>query len=203
MANSNHSAALIEKWFRRHDGDGEFVSPARCSAYTVIGSEGEPGNVLFTTKPALMVKVLDRYPIPGTFALLGRVGLPAATDVGWMRNFIGKQKLMFLGDMDPVDLLIFAWLREHLGSTKVVYLGVSDRVIDVAGVKLSPANTIPLSKSEQKALPLLSQALPGFETAIGPNCAAALTQGRKMELEAVVCFPKNKRGLHHLLVVPT
>ena len=40
-----------------------------------------------------------------------------------------KCSLLFLGDMDPADLMIFAWLREFLRPKSIVHLGVNDQYI--------------------------------------------------------------------------
>jgi len=102
------STTLIENWFAERDGDGEFVRLPRAFPYSVIGpSNSESGSLLFTSKPHA-VEAAFRDEAPVGLAMVGRYGLPHPADVDWIRGMAPTSGIMFLGDMDPVDLLVFS-----------------------------------------------------------------------------------------------
>lgn len=118
--------------------------------------------------------------------MIGRCGLPNETDLTWIRNVVGELELLFLGDMDPVDLLIFSWLRAGLYPKEVRHLGINDSYLNELQIFLPESFILPCSPSERKSLSLLKKALPDFHQLVGPTCADLIRQGRKIELEAVV-----------------
>ena len=59
-----------------------------------------------------------------SYGMVGRYGLPNKADLAWIRKVIGKQPLLFLGDMDPVDLMVFVWLRASRVRNRL-YISVS------------------------------------------------------------------------------
>lgn len=124
-AMSRDSASLIEAWFERHDGDGEFARHGRMLPYTFVAPASDASTIVYTTKPAaVLAAVGDKLPPP--LGIVGRRGLPGASDPAWIRCLVGEGELRFLGDLDPVDLMVFAWLRWRLHPTPVAYLGVGD-----------------------------------------------------------------------------
>ena len=78
----------------------------------MIVSAGPVGRVLFTTKPAIVSTVIEKCDAARDFGMIGRYGLPSVADLPWIRTMVGSRELFFLGDMDPVDLMVFAWLRQ-------------------------------------------------------------------------------------------
>ncbi len=175
---------LIEDWFASHD-DGEFVAATRARPYSVVGPTTDGRPIVFTTKPSTVLPAL--YPDeeadgPG---VIGRYGLPSRTDLGWIAALIGSRELLFLGDMDPVDLVVFAWLRSSLSPRQVTFAGVNDALLEAAGLSETPAVAMPLAPSEQQSLALLRKVLPDLGHTVGPNCARLLEQGHKIELEGV------------------
>ena len=117
--------------------------------------------------------------------LICRSGLPHAKDAGWIRNLLGGRRLVFLGDMDPVDLMVFAWWRASLDSGQVAYLGISDHYLDRLEVEIPEEYLISLAPCEQRSMPVLDAVCPDYRAVVGPDCAALLDGGRKIELEAV------------------
>lgn len=69
--------------------------------------------------------------------MIGRYGLPNQDDVHWLSALVGSRGLLFLGDMDPVDLMIFAWLRGHLRRSHIEYLGVSDAFLSLLKMRVT------------------------------------------------------------------
>ena len=173
----------IAKWFADHSGDGEFMCEGRSLAYLVIGPSDRGAPIVYATKPSTVASAIgDRSRI----SMIGRRGLPDATDVTWIHRVIGEFDVMFLGDMDPADLMIFSWLRTSLYPKEVQYLGISDSYLDELKIVLPESFILRCSPSERKSLPVLNKALPDLKQLVGPKCADLIQQGRKIELEAVV-----------------
>jgi hypothetical protein len=168
---------LIRSWFAKHDGDGEFATGMRAAPYSVIGPVGAAGRVVFTTKPHSASAILNESETSKSVGMIGRYGLPDKADLVWIRTVVGRRVLLFLGDMDPVDLLVFAWLRASLGQKRVVHLGVSDSLLEAIQFEPNSSLCIRCASSERKSLALLNQVLPGFREIVGPRCAAMLDQG--------------------------
>ena len=177
----------IEEWFRQRGDDIEFVCCERAAAYTVIGpskTEARPIYV-YATKTSCIIEVKWKHPEFDVFGLISQSGLPNIENLSWIRDVVGQNQLMFLGDMDPVDLLIFAWLRAQLDRARVTYLGVSDSYLDQLRVVLPQTFILSCAPSEKASLPFLEKAFPDFREVVGPNCAGLLKDGQKIELEAV------------------
>ena len=179
----------IEAWFAKNDGDGNFTRSPRHFPYTLIGVSGPCGTIVYCSK-LLKYLFLDDRQVPSNVGLLQRYGLPNRNDLGWMRQLVGKRKLLFFGDLDPVDLLVFAWLRRRLRGVWLEHLGINDALL--AAVGFEPADSVPsgrtirLRGSEKKAMQVLAKAFPDFAEIVGEKCAALLARGRKLEIEAIL-----------------
>jgi hypothetical protein len=154
--------------------------------YSVFGPEHPDANILYATKPSPVALAIDAAFDGSTFGMIGRYGLPSPADALWIRDFVGERELVFLGDMDPSDLMIFAWLRANLAPARVTHLGVSDKYIADLKVVLPESFTLDLSPSERQSLPLLNAVFGDLTEIVGPKCADLLEQGRKIELDAIV-----------------
>jgi len=191
---------LIREWFLEHDGDGEFVSGVRAFPYSVIGSSGSAGCVIFTTKPTVVSAVLHDYEAATSPGMVGRYGLPDDADLLWIRKVIGRRSLLFLGDMDPVDLLVFAWLCASLRPKRIAHLGVNDAFLRALKVGSTKSLSTPCVPSERESLTLLKKVLPDLRHTVGPKCARMLERGEKLELEAILSNrEKAARSLRSLL----
>lgn len=179
------SRRQIRAWFQEHDGDGEFVSGMRACPYSVIGPARGTGCIIFTTKPDVVSAAIDPRDTLGNVAMVGRYGLPDDRDLNWMGTLVGSRTVTFLGDLDPVDLMVFAWLRAALPRKRVVYGGISDGLFKGLKARLPVALSIPASPSEQESLHLLNQVLPDIRKTVGVQCANLLRVGKKIEVEAL------------------
>lgn len=175
----------ITAWFNDHD-DGEFARPSRTHPFKVIGPTPSTQTILYTTKPQCIL-VPEDYETELATGLIGRYGLPNEDDVAWLRVLAENRVVCFVGDADPVDLLVFTWLRSRINAK---YAGVSDLLLTNIGVSWNDRVTIPLSESESEALALLADLCPDFRLLLGPQSAALFDRGRKLELEAVTIFPR-------------
>ncbi|MEX0678262.1 MAG: hypothetical protein WD063_14370 [Pirellulales bacterium] len=179
-------ARLIEAWFAQHADDDEFIR-AEPPAYTAFPPGDVPGKFVYATKPHPALLALDQC---GESARLGVIapspGLPLDCHVDWMSPLVADHDLLFLGDMDPVDLLIFAWVRAKLSPKPIVYLGVSDAYLLALNVSIARSFTLQFTPSEQESMSLLSTVFPDYREVVGESCSRLLEQARKIELEAVV-----------------
>ncbi len=183
----NEATRLIERWFAKHD-DGEFGPGRRVRRwfpYSVVGPTTDGAPIVFTTKPSVVLAAMDQDEVADGPGVIGRYGLPSRTDLAWMGGIIGARALLFLGDMDPVDLMVFALLRTSLSARQVTFVGVNDALLEAAGLSATTTVSIPLAPSEQQSLTLLGNVLPDLCDTVGRDCARLLEQGRKIELEGV------------------
>jgi hypothetical protein len=177
----------IEDYFAASSDDGEFVRYPRDAQYHVIGPSQSTRWMLFTTKPAVVSAALDGGPsYEHQMGLIGRYGLPLPADVAWISGLVGHSELLFLGDMDPVDLMVYAWLRASLLPKPVRHIGVSDTLLADFAVPVPQWCIMRCADSELAARSVIQQVLPNLAETVGPQCAALLAEGRKIELEAIV-----------------
>lgn len=182
----NDSTKLIREWFAEHDGNGEFVSGIKAFPYSVIGSTDSAGHIIFTTKPTIVSAIIHNCETAQDFGMVGRYGLPDASDLHWIRKMIGLRPLLFFGDMDPVDLMVFAWLRANLHSKCVTHLGVNDAFLKSLNISSVKTLSSPCAPSELKSLVLLKKVLPYLREVVGQKCNKMLEKGYKIELDMIV-----------------
>jgi hypothetical protein len=94
--------------------------------------------------------------------------------------------MMFVGDMDPADTMIFAWLRARLPSVAVTHLGINDRFLSKLGVTVPMSYRIRLEPAETAAVSVVDDLLPDAHDTLGTDCLRILKDGYKIELEAIV-----------------
>jgi hypothetical protein len=179
-------AELIEKWFDDHDGEDDFWRCVPNYPYAIIGPPAERAKVIYLTKGTVMSGAVEEQVKPISFGLISRIGLPCNSDIGWLRDLIGSRELLFIGDMDPADVLIFAWLRERLQPTTITHIGINDQFISRLGVNVSESFHIALHQTEKAAVSILEDLIPDVRAVIGTKCSDLLNEGYKIELEAIV-----------------
>ncbi len=197
----NDPTRLIERWFAKHD-DGEFgpsMRVRRWFPYSVVGPATEGTPIVFTTKPSVVLAAIDRGEVTAGPGVIGRYGLPSPTDLGWISGMIGPRELLFLGDMDPVDLMVFAWLRTRLSPKQVTFVGVNDALLEAAKISSTTTISLLLAASEQQSLTLLRNVLPDLGNTVGRNCVRMLEQGRKIELEGLASSRKGVAAIVRLV----
>ncbi len=177
-------AELIDAWFAKREDDG-FVRGGTDVPYSVIGPSTEAERIIFTTKPMIVSLALSDQEMLDQMGIIGRPGLPTRTDLDWISLMIGQRELLFLGDMDPVDLMVFAWLRATLPGKHVGFLGISDSLLKAASIPLTTTYFLSCAPSEQQSLAFLRKVLPELTKTVGSDCADMLQRGRKRELEGI------------------
>ena len=177
----------IEEWFAQAGDGGEFVRCEPTDAFTVVGplSESVDTIYVYSTKPHCATAAKSEHREFDGLGFIGRYGLPWAKDVAWIRRLLEGRRMAFLGDMDPVDLMIFAWWRASLAPGQVGYLGAGDQYLDRLGIEIPENYMIPLAPCERRSLPTLEAVCADYRELVGPGCFALLEAGLKIELEAV------------------
>jgi hypothetical protein len=187
-------AGIIERWFRDHSED-EFYQSQRGYPYQIVGPPKNTKRILFATKSSIVFRDFEDSPTPNALGIIAQGGLPNFSDVDWLADVVGTRELLFLGDMDPVDLMIFAWLRARLPSVHITYFGISDSFLSKLCCRIPESFRIQLSPAELAAVPVVEQELLELPKTVGPECFALLKQGYKIELEAVVTALKTAASI--------
>ncbi len=179
---SDRRIQLIESWFQAHE-DGEFaILPAEHA--TAILSDPEAARTLvYTTKAECAARLAGSCGFAEPVSMVSRYGLPSASDAALLESLADRTACVFFGDADPPDILVFAWLEQHV---PIQWRGVSDAVLLQFGHRDLKAISIPMSAAEKDTVPLLNDLCPDFRKLLGPQCAAILERGFKVELEAVL-----------------
>lgn len=181
----------IPEWFEQHDGDdGDFCITPRSIPFDVVPPKDASDVVLYCTKQHSIHQLLHALEESNPnedqpFATILRWGLPSESDAAWLAATVGSRRLMFLGDADPADLLIYVWLRERL---RIEHIGLCDSLLVNCGVPFNEHHAIPMKPSEIAAMPLVEQYLGDLLTALGPWIGGLLASGRKVEIEALFSF---------------
>ena len=176
----------IRDWFATHE-DGDFFIAPRSQSLSVAPPHTTADTVVYCTKQHCLSRLIPGAGDPPSFGAVLRCGLPSDADVGALASIVGKRRLLFLGDADPPDLLIFSWLRERID---IHYLGVSDELLRRCSVELSDHLSIPLSDTEAAAMPLVLKSGVDLQSQLGAWCSSWLTSGKKIELEALFNFAR-------------
>jgi hypothetical protein len=182
---TDESVRLIEAWFAEHD-DGEFGELPRCAPFMVVGPRGPNPRVLYATKPHIIELALEEHYHGKQLGLVGRSGLLKEHDLRCIRQVIGQGEVLFIGDLDPVDLMVFSWLRTRLRPIPVRHLGINDPFLALVQPFDAESVAFALAPSELAALSVLQTILPDLAELLGPQCARILASGRKLELDAIV-----------------
>ena len=177
----SNSTRPIEAWFTKQSDDGDFVSASEPTCYTVIGPTNNADRIVFATKPALIATVICNSNERRSCGLIGHYGLPRASDIRWIRRLTEGHEVIFLGDLDPQDLMIFYWLRARLRPNAIHYLGICDSFLAELDVYLPESFVLKCSPSERRSLALLEGLFPDLNAVVGTKCAGILKRRRKIE----------------------
>jgi hypothetical protein len=176
----------IRDWFEMNDGDeSDCVIAPSGQPLSVVPPSHSADAILYCTKQHPILNLFDDLGGEPPFGTVLRYGLPSDADAEWLAVAANSRRLLFLGDADAADLLIYAWLREHLA---IEYCGLRDTLLEKCGVPFEVHLTIPMNASELAALPLVEQCSGDLQSALGPWCGGLLSSGRKIEIEALFSF---------------
>lgn len=190
-------ACEIRDYFERTDG-GDFFVAGRNQPFSVLPPRSDTDTVLFFSKTTPYARLCQTLGDELRYAAVARGCLPFEEEVDWMRQFVGERRFLFLGDADPVDLLMFAWLQQRL---PIEHAGLTDELLRATGTPFEDHLTIKLNQQEINALPLVERFLSDLTGLIGPWCAGLLSTGRKVEVEAMLsCSTCSPAGMQNALL---
>ena len=176
----------IRDWFaNQENANGDFYIATSGHPFTVIPPKPNTDTIVYCTKQHCILKLVHELGSNHSFGVILRSGLPSDEDANWLCSEVGSRRLLFLGDADPSDLLIFSWLHERL---PIEYGGLTDQLLVQCGVEMSDNLTIQLAEFELAALLLVTQCLGDLTSQLGPWCSGLLSSGRKIEVEALFSF---------------
>ncbi len=176
----------IEAWFQSHD-DGDFARMPEEHLSTRSGDFNTAKSILYMTKPGCLPRIKLLLHVLQPLAVIGRYGLPDMRDMPLIQD--SSSTIIFIGDADPPDILVYAWLREH---AKIAWMGVSDSFLDQHGNHAPPAIRLPLSDTEREVLKHLDKLCPDYRMLVGEFCASLLDAGVKIELEGAIANLQSK-----------
>lgn len=185
----------IEDWFGGQYQDADFIRCPHNYPFDIIGPKPEGDRVVYCTKKSIAYRALQETESDLTAGLIARCGLPHREEATWLREFIGERKLIFVGDLDPVDIMVFAWLRQRLEPITTVHHGINDSFVAALDVVIPNTYRIQLKPTEAAAVAELGELIPDVRDVLGPECFRILNEGYKIELEAVVSALGSARPL--------
>jgi hypothetical protein len=177
----------------RGEEDRSYEEDLRGRALHVTPALSACRRIVYTTKVDWLLHVLgwtDR--IPDDIALLWRWAPVGKAHAGAIRSVVQAfgAPLVFVGDLDPLDLATFSTLERCLRglASPVRYGGVGDRWLELCEQHLPPRASlrsvcIPMSDPEQEAMRQADEIGLGWDAAAGPRGSALLGSGVKLELE--------------------
>jgi hypothetical protein len=176
----------IEALFAKHDGDGVFACPERDLPFLLVRPENDRANFIYTTKPNTLLRCFTQGDSAHQFGLIGRYGLPHRDDALLLERVIANSSVLFAGDADPVDFLIFLWIREMLPCNDVDYVAITDFLGTGWESGRWSSLHIPLASSEKEALEEIATIEPDFSAIVGALGASLWAAGQKIELEGAM-----------------
>jgi hypothetical protein len=174
----------LRRWFSDLQ-DGEFVAFDSSFPYEFVAPANDDGVLLYCTKPRTVLSMFKPV-IAADVGMMGRPGLPDRRDMTFLRRMIERSPVVFLGDLDPPDLLIYAWMRSQLPDLR--YFGIGDRFFQAVGAPPNETLLISHSSSERDAMKAFSSVFDEMKGVVGPTCAAILDRERKIEIEGAYCL---------------
>lgn len=157
----------------------------------VVPSLVAPRRVVYTTKVDWLVDVLG-WPdgAPADVALVWRFSPVGRAHAAALRAVVESfgAPLVFVGDLDPLDLATFGTLSRALAGLPVRYAGVGDAWVERCERHLAPGTTlralsVGMSESEKAAVRRAQADGLGWRELVGPRGSALLDAGVKLELE--------------------
>lgn len=193
MPTQQECATQIKQYFAEHAESGEFCMLPREEPFRVVGYADAPTVLIYTTKCSLITRHCSSgMAIPDSIAMVGRTGLPAVSDLAWIQHLAGTARIAFLGDLDVVDLMIYAWLDLNATWAEMQYLGLSDCLLMHMPMDPLEAPAISTSSEELEGKPLLISVLPNLAQLVGPKCWSILDEDRKIEIEGALSMDSGR-----------
>jgi hypothetical protein len=172
-------------------GRQEYEQDLRDRALHVLPASSACRRIVYTTKVDWLLSVLGwGEAAPEDVAVLWRWAPVGKAHVAVIRAVVEAlgAPLVFVGDLDPLDLATFSTLTRALDGLPVRYAGVGDGWVALCERHLAPGRAlrslcIAMSEPERAALRHAEEIGLGWDALAGPRGMALLDSGVKLELE--------------------
>jgi hypothetical protein len=173
----------------------------------------KPRRLFYFTQPGWCFEWINDRKFPQRWHVLSRLYEPAESFLETVRRYVAWHRLplLFVGDLDPHNLFVFALLR--YGNTEfkfrrrdaipVRYLGIDDRWVQLCEEQLKRGEaviTMRQNKHEEATLRVVKEVLPDLRDLVGPRSFELLEMGRLFPFGAATNPTFYKRGFHDRLI---
>src|SRR5262245_40675597 len=180
-------AERIEAWFDNPaNEEGDFFRG--WNAYWLRSPRANTGRVLYLTKQHVLSRIFETATEDLDIGYICFPGLPLRADAAWLTAFVGNRRLIFFGDLDPADVMIFAWLRARLPAANVIHFGLNDGMQQRIGYSMPSNCQIRLNTPERNAVANIEQFVPDMRDLLGPNAFDVWQNGFKFEVETLLSY---------------
>ena len=196
------------------DGGRQVVDDVRqVEDLSIFQGGPKPRRLFYFTQPGWCINWLNDRRFPQRWHVLSRLGEPTESFLETVRRYVAWHRLplLFVGDLNPHNLFVFALLR--YGNTEfkprrrdaipVRYFGIDDRWLQLCTVQLKRGEeliTRALTDDNQETLRVVKEVLPDLRELVGPRCFELLDTGRSFPFGAATNPRFYKRGFHDRLI---
>lgn len=204
---------FVRKVEQKLPGEYESLLPAQEPPLSVYCGGNRPRRLYFFTKDLLCRRWLQDEMFPKDWIALCRHSIPSAQYLEEIAAHVARLRLplLFVGDLDPLDLTIFMMIRDALRSSRTPdrwgahYGGVDDRWLALGdryrrqGKRLDAA-LLHMESLEREHFQWVEELIPELDELVGPRSLEILQSGRKLELEGAVALDLHGRDFpRHVL----
>jgi hypothetical protein len=174
---------------------------------------GRPTRLFYFTKPAFMDYLGRQSLFPAHWLVVERYSIPTPEAIATLHLLVKgfRRPLIFVGDLKPLDLTVFALLRRGatgFSRTKarplpVVYAGLDDRWLAISDRFRRHGNVMPesrMSDLEREHVNLLADLAPDLPALVGDRSWDLLKSGHDVMIEMTYNVGGYREGyLEHLI----
>lgn len=180
----------IEAWWEDNTDEGDCVLSDGLTPFSVRVPPARAQRVIVTPKPRRVIGMIEKGWLEADSCVVGQYALPTRNEWNFFRPLIEKKPLIFLGDLDVTDILIFHWMKSFPATKHMVYCGINDEFLDAVRFKCREEFLIRLQEPEQRCFEEFKKVFTRFREQLGNDSFALLSRGVKLELEAVTNYAK-------------
>ncbi len=187
---------IIQDYYDKHDGDGTFVRDDRAIPFKIIRPPTSSNSpIIVARKTQLVLEALGYELEPESPGFIGRGALPSPEDDKWIRAFVKSHRLIFLGSLDPADMMYFAWLRQRNYCRRLEYLGITDSYLRDVGASDPWRIAYKMSESQQQAMSVVDSVISDWSDIVGAVCSDVLRSGSAIDLDGIAGINKSASSL--------
>lgn len=169
-----------------------------------------PRKIFYCTKPMFASALHEKGLLAKDWLVINRYIMPTEEAIIVVRSVMkgfGISKLLFIGDLDPLDLTNFAILRAgtpdfsmQATPLDVEYIGIDDGWLDLAErLRLRAPPEYDQPPEEQEHFGIVLDLLPDLQELVGPRAFALLCAGKQVEIEAAFSSAGYEKGFAEYL----